>query len=252
MINKAFIEERGNRRMEPEMQDVYEELRQRNVPVELFTQKRILRRQLSLARDTLVVGYVQTMLTTFQQLGIQAPPTNDYPSVLQPFFHRRIWESTVATLISSIYDGNGAVFAKPKGRKKRFTGHVFRYPDDLRFIEGASTSTPLFCAEVVEWLSEYRVYVIQGSVVGIKHYEGDPAIMIDEQVATEAVRLLEQSTETTAAYALDFGVIGSGLTALIGWNDGYSLGSYELDRSVYTDLLITRWCEITGCETLNP
>lgn len=247
MICKAFVEEMGNRRMEPEMRDVYEELLERNVPVEVFVEKRIQRRQLPLAKDTLVVGYVQTVLGALRQLSIEPPPTNDYPTALQPFLHRRIWKSTVAQLFDWVYDGNGPIFAKPEGRKKRFTGQVFSRPDDFGYTEGASRSTPIFCSEVLEWLSEYRVFVIHGKIMGIKHYEGDPTCKIDEQAGSEAVRLLEQSGEVTAAYAVDFGVISDGRTALVEWNDGFSLGSYGLDKAIYTDLLITRWCEITGC-----
>ena len=115
---------------------------------------------------------------------------------------------------------------------------------------GASTEIPkepIFCSEIVDWLSEYRVYVIHGEIVGIKHYDGDPSIIIDEQIAAEAVQLLEQSGEATAAYAIDLGVISSGETALVEWNDGFSLGSYNLDKAIYTNLLIARWCELTGC-----
>ncbi len=252
MISKAFIEESGSKRLEPEMRDVYDELRQRDIPVELFTEKRIRRRQLPLAHDTLVVGYVQTVLAALQLLGIQPPPTNDYPSALQPLFHRRIWESTIEHLTDWVYAGNEPIFAKPKGRKKRFTGHVFAQADDLRYIEEASMATPVFCSEVLEWLSEYRVFVTQSTIVGIKHYAGDPAIRIDEQVASEAVRLLDSTGEATAAYAIDLGVIPGGQTALVAWNDGFSLGHYGLDRTAYTNLLITRWCEIAACSNSNP
>jgi hypothetical protein len=248
MINKALVEENGNRRMEPEMRDVYDELRQRDFPVELFIKKRLDRRQLSLTKDTLVVGYVDTFLAALRQLDIAAPANNDYPSALQPFFHRRIWQSTVREVSEWVYNANGPIFAKPKERKKRFTGHVFQYPDDLgSFLEGTSGATPVWCSEVLEWLSEYRVYVIRGQIVGIGHYAGNPTIKLDEQVVREAVRILEASPERTAGYGVDFGVTASGHTALVEWNDGYSLGSYELDKTIYTDLLIARWCELADC-----
>jgi hypothetical protein len=247
MIRKAFIETIDGNRMEPEMRDVYDEISRRNIPVEIFTEKRIRRRQLPLAKDTLVVGYVATVLASFKQLDIQVPATNDYPAALQPFFHRLIWESSVEHLIERVYMGNPPVFAKPKGRKKRFTGHVFTHPDDLNFLEGASRTTQIFCAEVVDWLSEYRVFVNHGEIVGIGHYAGDPSIAIDQQTVTDVVQSLEQSSEATAAYAIDFGVVSTGQTAVVEWNDGFSLGSYGLDKTIYTDLLITRWCEITEC-----
>src|SRR5687767_3351572 len=133
MIRKALIETIDGSRMEPEMRDVYDELSWRNIPVEIFTEKRIRRRQLPLAKDTLVVGYVATVLASFKQLNLQEPATNDYPSVLKRYFYRSIWESTVGHLAEGIYAGNPPVFAKPKGRKKRFTGHVFTRPEDISF-----------------------------------------------------------------------------------------------------------------------
>jgi hypothetical protein len=246
-IDKAFIETIDRHRMEPEMRDVYEELIRRNIPVEFFTEKRIRRRQLPITKDTLVVGYVATVLAALKHLGIQAPATNDYPRALTPYFHRSLWESTVGQLVEGVYSGNPPIFAKPKDQKKRFTGRVFGYPDDLSFLNGASKTTPLLCAEVVDWLSEYRVFVVRGEIVGIRHYAGDPSIAIDQQSVVDSVRILEQSRETTVAYAIDFGVISTGQTAVVEWNDGFSLGSYGLDKTVYTDLLIVRWCEITGC-----
>lgn len=246
MINKAFIEELGNGRMDVEMQDVYDEFRQRNIPVELFLGKRLVRRKLALKKDTLVVGYVETILASLQQLNVTPPPTNDYPSALHPYLHRRIWQNTLHELYNWVFEGNPPVFAKPNGRKKRFTGQVFQNVNDLHRAEGASKSTLIWCSEVVNWLSEYRVFIIKGEVVGIQHYSGDPTIHIDKQIVTEALVLFEQSSDVTAAYALDFGVLADGNTALVEWNDGFSLGSYGLDKKFYTDMLISRWIELVG------
>ncbi len=233
--------------MESEMRDVYDELRQRNIPVELFTDKRLHRRQLPVSKDTLVVGYVETMYTVFKLLGIHPPSPNDYPSILQPLFYRRIWNSSLQDLMNSVMESGIPIFAKPSEQKKLFTGQVFKHSADLNNTDNAPMTTPIFCSEVVDWLSEYRVFVIHGNIVGARHYDGDPAVKIDERVATEAVRLLEKSEDATAAYAIDLGVISTGQTALIEWNDGFSLGSYGLDRWVYTGLLIARWNELTGC-----
>jgi hypothetical protein len=63
----------------------------------------------------------------------------------------------------------------------------------------------------------------------------------------EAIGLLEASGEATAGYGIDFGVLRGGTIALVEWNDGFALGSYDLDKSLYTDLILARWCELTGC-----
>ncbi|PTL80466.1 ATP-grasp domain-containing protein [Vitiosangium sp. GDMCC 1.1324] len=247
MIRRAFIQELGSGRMEPEMRDLLAGLQERGIPAELFTARRIERRQLPLDRETLVAGDVPSVLGALAQLGIEPPPTNDYPRSLEPFLHRRFWTSTVRELTAAVENGSGPpVFAKPLGRKKRFTGHVFGGYDDLLFLRRASLSTPILCSEVVRWLSEYRVFVIQGRIVGIQHYAGDPALRVDETRVEQAVRLMEDAGEGTSAYGVDFGVLEDGQTALVEWNDGFALGSYGLDRALYTELTLTRWAELTG------
>jgi hypothetical protein len=42
--------------------------------------------------------------------------------------------------------------------------------------------------------------------------------------------------------------LAQGDTALIELNDGFSLGSYGLDRSVYADLILARWTELMSNE----
>lgn len=248
MIRRAFVQEDGNGRMGAEVRDLFDGLTERGVPVEVFVKKRLERRQLSLAPDALVAGEVPVVLGALKQLGIEPPASNDYPVCLQPLLHRKTWVSTVGRLAEALVEGSGTpVFAKPLDRKKRFTGRVFETPDHLIHLEGASRSTKILCAEVVRWLSEYRVYVVHGEVIGVRHYHGDPAVGIDQNVMEQAVQRMSNSNEATAGYGLDLGILDGGVTALVEWNDGFSLGSYGLDRGLYTELIVARWCELTGC-----
>jgi hypothetical protein len=98
----------------------------------------------------------------------------------------------------------------------------------------------------VRWLSEHRVYVTRGQIVGTRHYLGDPAITIDTAVARDAVGAYEATGAAPAGYGIDFGVLASGETALVEVNEGYGLGSYGLGDAAYTDLIIARWCQLTG------
>jgi ATP-grasp domain, R2K clade family 2 len=247
MIRRAFIQEGGSGRLGPEERDLLADLRVRGIPAELFTRKKMARRQLPLDRQTLVAGEVPVVTAALKQLGIEPPVPNDYPGSLLSLLYRRVWTSTVRRLIDDLHEGTRSpVFAKPLDRQKRFTGRVFVSPDDLFYLEGASRSTPILCAEVVDWLAEYRAYVIRGEVVGIRHYGGDSTIDIDEGVVSEAVRSLESAGEATAGCGIDFGVLADGRTALVEWNDGFSLGSYGLEPGLYADLVLARWCELTG------
>ncbi len=254
MLRAAFLQEEGGGRLGPEMRLLRDGLKERGLPTTLFTAKQLERRQLPLARDTLVAGFVPAVLGALKQLGREPPPTNDYPRCLEPLLHRRLWTSTVRQLTDALYEGTGLpVFAKPLDRKKRFTGQVFHHLDDLLYLQRASLSTPLVCSEVVRWLSEYRVYVARGTVLDVCHYAGDPAVRLDEATVREAVRRLEASGEGTAGYGVDFGVLSTGQTALVEWNDGFSLGAYAgVGAASYTELTVARWVELMGLEGSAP
>jgi ATP-grasp domain, R2K clade family 2 len=247
MITRAFIQQAGSGRLGPEERDLISDIGRRSIPVELFTRKRLARRQLPIDRSTLVAGEVPVVLGALRQLGIEPAEDKDYPSCLGHLLYRRIWTGTVGRLKEDLFqDAGPPVFAKPRGRRKRFTGRVFDSPADLIHLEGASAATPIYLSEVVDWVSEYRVYVVRGRVVGIHHYGGDPAILPDEAVVSEAIRTLESSGQATAGYGLDLGVLSGGQTAVVEWNDGFSLGSYGLDPTLYTELILARWCELVG------
>ena len=245
MIARAYIQRDCPGRFGPEERDLLRGFESLGITTELFTRKQVERRRLALDKSTLVAGDLPSVLGALAQLGIEAPRPNDYPACLESLLFRRVWPSTVRQLKEAIYHERGPlIFAKPSARKKRFNGRLFAHPEDLYHLEGASGSTAILCSEPVRWASEFRVFVIRGRVVGIRHYAGDPAMNLDEGVMSEAVHRLERSGEATAGYGLDLGVLEDGRTALVEWNDGYALGSYGLDPGLYTELVIARWCEL--------
>jgi hypothetical protein len=245
MIRSALLQQLGNNRLEPEIKSLSIGLEKRGVPVEYFLEKQLQRRRLKLSPQTLVAGHIPVVIGALRQLRVEPPVPNDYPACLRPWLHRRMWTSSVRELVARIHGGNhAAVFAKPAGKHKRFRGHVYESWDDLRVIGGASDHTDVICCDLIEWKTEYRVYVVRGSIVGIGHYLGDPRVSLDRGEVERAVATFEASGEAPAGYGIDFGVLSTGQTALVEVNDGYSLGSYGLDDSLYTDLIVARWCQM--------
>ncbi|NEU81736.1 ATP-grasp domain-containing protein [Nostoc sp. UIC 10630] len=245
MISKAFIQEQGNGRLRHEEQLVSEELRARGILITFYTQKRIQRRQLALDNESLVVGDMPCILGAIKQLGIPEPEPNDYPASLKNFMHRRTWTSTLEQLEIELRKGRYApTFAKPATRRKRFTGYVFESEYDLCQVYGVSRQEPLLCSEVVSWVSEYRIYVVHSQIRSIDHYDGNPNIVLDIEKVLCAIQALDNAGESIAGYAIDFGVLDSGETALVEMNDGFAIGAYKIDRKNYTDMIVARWEEL--------
>lgn len=243
-MSRLVTAETDSRWIDRDEHDLAEYLEGRGWQVERVWAKDLERGRVALDRSTLVVGSIQSVRAALRILGTDLPLPDDYPDVLQPYLHRRIWSSTVGSLRGQLADGDGLpVFAKSKDLK-RFTGRVFESTDDLRFLAGISKHAEIWCSEVVVWRSEWRVLVVNDLPIGKRLYSGEPWTQPDDEVIAECVARLVTAEASPAGYAIDFGVLADGTTALIERNDGFAFGSYGLDVGLYAQVLIARWTEL--------
>ena len=240
MIKRAYIHEYGNNNLEPEQKDVIEVLKARKIPYELFTNKKLSRNQLKLDESTFVVGDNVVITFVLKKMGFNFI-NNSYPKSLKKYLGRQIWETTIQNIL---YQENFGFFVKPKSKAKLFTGFIVNSYHDLIQLERFSKNTDLYCSTLVNWLSEYRVFVNNSKIVGVKIYAGEETLKLNMEIVEKAIKDFENSPERTASYGIDFGIVDNKQTKLIEWNDEFSLGSYGLDKEIYTDLLVTRWEEI--------
>ena len=247
MFRRAFLQQLGHDRLREEERLVLEDCSRRGIVTEFYLAKHIQRRQLPIDRECFICGDMDAMHGAMKILGIEPPVTDDFPAALEPYFHRRVWRSSIPKLEDALLSGR-EIFAKPAGRRKHFTGRVFSAPDDLRHIHGVSRQEPLWCSEVVTWISEYRVYVVHHQCRAVAHYAGDGQVTLDMEVVQAA--LAAYASRAPAAYGIDFGVLHTGQTALVEANDGYALGAYQVDSESYATLLYTRWKQLM--ETAPP
>ncbi len=219
-------------------------LRGRGLRVETFLHKHLSRGRVALSRQTFVAGRLAAVERALGQLGIEPPRPDDYPVAASPWFGREIWPSTLGAARARVEDRGEVLFIKPRAQVKRFTGRVFASAEDFRGLGVASPRAEVWCADVVEILTEYRAYVVDDVVVGLRHYDGDGGVMVDARVIHDVLTAL--ATSLPAGCALDFAVLGDGRTVLLELNDGYALGRYGLDGEAYADLLLARWTQLLG------
>lgn len=188
-------------------------------------------------REDVVCGWVRTVMQAFDALGVAAPPPIDYPTPISGWLQRKIVPGTLADLSGQA----SAVFVKPADQVKLFDGCVVQ--PGQAFAQKIAASTGIWLSEVVEWRSEWRIYVSQGTVIGAFPYRGDwrvsPSWAAIDQIVLDF-------TTAPRGYALDIGVMADGRTALIEANDGWALGNYGLLPKEYARLLRCRWEEIVG------
>jgi hypothetical protein len=187
-----------------------------------------------------VAGCLSFMSAAFRQLEIPIPVPDDYPAALAEHLHRPIRQATAGELRDSLRFGGRPVFAKPRLDRKKFTGQVFSYGDE-RNLQKLYRSFELWCSPPVKFVSELRVFVVNGEIVGMRHYDGDTSVSPDMHVIEDCVTA---TGSRLAGYAFDVGVLESGVTALVEFNEEFSIGGYGLTAGPLVDVLFARWTQL--------
>lgn len=188
------------------------------------------------------VGGIGMIRKRLEQLGIQQAYEIEYPEELRPFLKRKVWQSTLQEIIQQEQYG---VFIKPV-QTKLFKGKVIRKFGDFIGLKYAQ-EVPVWCAEVVELVTEWRCFVRYGELVDVRRYTGRWDSQLDNKVVEAAI---EAYTSQPAAYGLDFGVDAQGEHYLVEVNDGHSLGTYGTWPLSHAKFLSARWAELTQTEDL--
>jgi hypothetical protein len=220
----------------------------RGIPVAPYTWDDLAAGRLELTPETLVVGSVRCVEEALRQLRVTPPVPLDLPTSLATYRGRTVWESDFGTLHRDLVaDRCGPVFIKPRDDAKAFVGHVVRTEADLKPTMRFPAGMRLLVSEVVDFVSEWRFYVLRGTVVGVGHYAGDPLQFPDADTIRTAVR---DFADAPVAYGLDFGLAG-GKTLLVEANDAYSIGLYGLSPPLYADMLEARWRELVSAQPVG-
>jgi len=208
----------------------------------------------SLTRNDLVIGDTDWTRRSMKSLRMQMPEAPDYPKCLEHLLHRKIEITTLGKVQKQLEeDPSKEIFIKPAKDTKAFNGLVEPKDQMLWYVlEEFGPSYPVVASEIVNFVTEYRVYCIKGEIVGVSYYCGLKEHTLDLDIVKEAVKVHFEH-EKLDGCVLDFGVVlkkdadGNEVsqTTLIEVNDGYSIGFYEgVPEDKYVDMLIARWAQL--------
>lgn len=190
--------------------------------------------------EAVPVGTVEFVSAVMSARDLRLPVHMSYPECLRLHLHRDIREGEWSEAISN-------VFVKPRHDVKRFTGALLHELLSDPDVFNLAADYPVWISAPVAFTTEWRFYVINGQIVGAGRYDdgadGLPAPDI-KQVESSAKLMMDAGGP--AGYALDFGVLDDGRTALIEANDGWALGFYKgtCKHIDYARLLSARWAEL--------
>lgn len=152
---------------------------------------------------------------------------NPYPEQLKKFLNRNIEVLTVSELQNKKY--NKEKFFKPF-ESKLFSTFI---SNNFKNIQDLENDSKIFVSDILELLSEWRVYVQNSKIVLISNYLGEPTLFPDILTIEQMVK---QFSNCPCCYTLDVGVTLKN-TCLIEINDFYSIGNYGLQPMTYAKML---------------
>lgn len=190
-------------------------------------------------KGDIVVGCIQTVRYITDKLEIVLPDLY-IPEGLEDYAGRTITKSTIGDILTRKKE---KLFIKPI-QAKVFPAQVLDEKFPLTTYCGQTLNDSMECwvSDVVNFISEYRIFMRNGQIIGCKHYWGDYRIPLDWKIVDEAISKIKKHY---AGWTIDFGVTDTGKTLIIESNDGYSIGNYGLEGKDYAELLRDRWIEIT-------
>ena len=201
--------------------------------------------ELEIKADSPVVGGIPVVAAALAKLGVTVPELPSIPEQIKNFAGRVAWQGTMQDARNAVAEGR-SIFVKPTPiDRKLFAGVVFRTFRDTIQTAHVPPDYPVVCSEVVDFVSEYRGYVLDGELLDLKHYKGDFRLFPNTAVIDAAIAAY---THAPGAYGIDFGVTREGLTLLVETNEAYSLGCYGLTPLLYSTLLERRWNELSSIQ----
>ena len=194
-------------------------------------------------KNLILVADIDYTHAFLMRLGIEPPKALNIPEELMSFTGRNIRYMTMGEFKQ---DKQLPVFIKGNGLAKEYSsifgaGVISKESSRQNFFTGVPDTFPVLVSDYVDIVSEYRGYVIDGQLKGIKHYLGDIRIFPEMKVVDDAISKYKTQP---VGYSIDFGITSDGKTILIECNDGFSLGNYGLEPNLYSTLLAKRWLQI--------
>lgn len=212
---------------------------------------------IEVAEDTPVFAGVGSCRKIIKRVwGWDYTGINPYPNALHPYMHRKFERKKWLDARQEALEGHK--FIKPV-IQKQFTGAVLNTILDTIRTGKMEEDHEVFVVDPVEFVSEFRVYVHEHEVVGVKNYFGDWSNTPPPEIVEEMVKAYKDTAPIS--YGMDVGIIydstgcdpalglyGKGpvkTVALVEVNDGICLGNYGLDSIHYAEMIASRWMELT-------
>ena len=186
--------------------------------------------------DSIVIGFISDISNISKIMGFKKIKQIDYPKELNKYLKRDFKKLRINELPNKY-----PYFIKPTSIKS-FSGRIVNSFKDLIGVENVEL---YFTDKILNIVSEYRCFILENKVIGVKHYKGSPYYSLKESVVLD---MIKDYKDCPNAYSLDIGITKDNDFVLIECNNAYSTGNYGLSDILYAKFLRQGYIDIAKYE----
>jgi hypothetical protein len=222
---------------EPDDEELIVYLKQINADVTLVSEQDI---KLYKSEDFDIV-FLDTDLVHLMLGSVEVVPT--YPECFKSLYYRNIEKKTIANCIKS----TKSIFVKPLNNDKSFESIIFDPTDkwDVAYLleQEESSSSYVYCCDVVEFVNEFRLYVLNNKLHGIQE-SSDYIIDIEKIIRSTPPQEFLDRVLVSNIYpvcVIDIGMMKNGQFCVVEVNPPFSISSYDYPIEKYVDFCHEAW-----------
>lgn len=187
------------------------------------------------------IGSISALTYLFKNID-KYPEPIDFPAdILQSgLLHRKIEITTLYKAKEMFLQNQQPIFIKPIETGK-FGGVKLQNKSQMSYFSNYHDSTKVYVSEILDIVSEHRVFIHHNEIVYCCSYSGDFTINPDFSYINSIISCYKQPV---VAYTIDVATLSSGNTTLVEINDFWAIGSYGLNSITYAQMLLDRYTEI--------
>jgi hypothetical protein len=197
-----------------------------------------------ITKETPVFAGIHMFKRIMEAMKVDYKEIEAYPEVLSPFLHRKVSVVSIGEVRSNVGVWDKFFIRPIDMNRKQFNGHIINREEELRITLNLPENTRVIKSDPVNFVSEYRTYIMEDEVVAMKHYKGDWGIYPSRHTVEAMINLYKPFAPK--AYCVDVGVLDTHETALVELNDSINMGNYGLSSLLHARMVETRWKEITA------
>jgi len=156
-------------------------------------------------------------------------------------FLKKADEKSIVQKVKSL--GLNSFFIKDTENYKGFRGII----NNLKNTKNLPFSYPknILISEKIDIVSEYRFFVFNNEVVGLKNYNGDFKVFPNVKIVEEMVKEYQKSKDNFRAYTLDVAITSNNNTVLIEVHPFVSCGLYGFEEyKILPQMIISGYKDI--------